>query len=179
MEGSCPSGCQGDTWTPAAPSQGLPLLLSCQSSASSRPRNWNRLRPCLPCPSPRWPLLHPSHPPRAPRPWTSSSSRASGTCSSRSSTCWPSDRYGPLLPRGTQHSPLPQVRICALMLITGVSTEDGDVPLPRAWCETAVTPPAPPPPLLCLARTLRLRHPQQGHCIGSDTRTPPSCWSGC
>lgn len=65
----------------------------------------------------------------------------------------------PLLPRGTRHSPLPRFRACALMLMTGVSTEDGDVPLPRAWCEAAVTPPAPPPPLLCLARTLGLRLP--------------------
>ena len=153
-EGSCPSSRQGDTWTPAASSQGLPLLLSCQSSASSRPRSWNRLPPCLPCPSPRWPLRHPSRQPRAPHPWTSSSSRASGTCSSRSSTCWPSDRYGPappappLLPRGTWHSPL----CLGFHVCTGA--KDGAVPLPRAWSETVVAPPALPPPLLCLAQPL-------------------------
>lgn len=73
---------------------GPPFLLSCQLSASSRRQSWSQPLPCQPCHSPHWPLLHPSRRPREPRPWTSSSSRASGTCSSRNSTCWPSDRYG-------------------------------------------------------------------------------------
>lgn len=70
------------------------FLLSCQSFASSRLQSWSQLLPCHPCHNPHWPLLRPSHQTREPRLWMSSSSRASGTCSNRSSTCWPSDRYG-------------------------------------------------------------------------------------
>lgn len=70
------------------------FLLFCQSSASSRPQSWSRPQPWHPCHSPRWPLQHPSRQPREPHQWMSSSSRASGTCSSKSNTCWPSDRYG-------------------------------------------------------------------------------------
>lgn len=81
------------------------FLLSCQSFASSRPQSWSRPRPCHPCHSPRWPLQHLSHRPREPHQWTSSSSRASGTCSSRSNTCWPSDRY-----RACSSSSLPPAR---------------------------------------------------------------------
>ena len=61
---------------------------------------------------------------------------------------FPAPPAPPLLPRGTRHSPL------CLRFHVCTGAKDGAVPLPRAWSETVVAPPALPPPLLCLAQPL-------------------------
>lgn len=177
-----PRGSQGwwwGSWSPAASSQGCLSSSPAQSFASSRPQSWSRLRPCHPCHSPRWPPVRPSRRPREPHLWTSSSSRASGTCSSRSNTCWPSDRYDPPSryrpPSAAGGTCCPLDRYWPLPLWPGAA----------AWCSPHC--PGPSAPLLspwCSLlgvfslspdATHRLLLVPVSHRMSSDAHSP-SCW---